>query len=227
MILSFLDIKNKNMKDKFLNFNAVYKNKRWTDAGGGSGPGSTIENTKNIRNFLTLFIEKHKIKSIIDVSVGGMHWWPLVLNKFPDVKFTGYDVSSFIIEKNKKKFEQNKNWKFDTFDASETVYDYSDLIICRHTFQHLSLENSLNILKNMKLSNSKFIALTSHSKTTKNPTKNNHNKLLEDTPGCFSFRAMNMKIYPFNMYNEFDSVDDDNEKAHIRTGQKLIIFKNK
>lgn len=210
-----------------LNFNAVYQNERWTSAGNGSGPGSTIKNTEKIRKFLSNFIRDLKITSIVDVSVGGMNWWPSILERNPSVSFYGYDVSSYIIEKNRDKFKHMNNWFFETCDASKKCnYPTADLILCRHTMQHLSISNSLSILNAMKSSGSKYICLTSHNAIKKNPIKEDGVNLLKNTPGCFKFRGMNVELAPFNMGIPYMSTDDNNEPSQIANHQKLSIWIN-
>lgn len=90
--------------------------KIWSTAGGGSGLGSSLDYTANIRKQLTDVLTRYKISSMLDSSCGSMHWMPLVLKeheqKTPGFKFMGTDVVCSLIEKHKVTFANQTNWQF-------------------------------------------------------------------------------------------------------------------
>lgn len=55
-----------------LKFNEIYNTFFWTSAGGGSGPGSTLEYTKTTRDIIYTVVNKYKINSILDSPCGAM-----------------------------------------------------------------------------------------------------------------------------------------------------------
>ena len=77
------DIKNK--------FSIIYKNNYWDNKESFSGPGSTLENTKNLRNILNKIIKKYNIKSILDAPCGDCNWIQSVVKK-NNVKYIGIDI---------------------------------------------------------------------------------------------------------------------------------------
>jgi hypothetical protein len=198
---------------KSYNFDKVYTSNRWGKAGKGSGVGSTIEATENIRCFIDNFIIDNKIQSILDLSCGRMNWWPLVLDKHPNVKFMGYDVSSYVIGENKKEFKGMKNWSFDVRNAADDKpYPKCDLLICRHTLQHLSITDSIKITQKSMNSDATYIGFTTHTSVSINPTEDNGIQLLPNTPNCFKERFFNLSIRPFNLGKFHSSVYDKTQK---------------
>jgi hypothetical protein len=91
--------------------------KLWGAGGGGSGDGSNLLYTAMIRAALPAFIEKYKIRSMLDSSCGSMHWMPLVLRQVQDkdeeFKFMGTDVACSQIERHKVTFKVNKTMRFE------------------------------------------------------------------------------------------------------------------
>lgn len=184
-------------------FDQVYLTERWGKSGNGSGPGSSCEYAQNAVQFLRQIIPKYAINNIIDVSCGGMSWWPQVLNDFPSIRFTGYDISSVIIEKNRNNFKDKPNWKFGVRNAVTETFEAADLIVCRHTMMHLTLENCVKILSNIKASGSRFYLFTSHPGVTVNTDENQipllKDKILPAAEQGFRFRALNLALAPFGI----------------------------
>ena len=155
-----------------MNFDKVYASKRWSDQGNGSGPGSALAHVKPIFDSLKQFIEQHEIKSIVDVSCGGFAWWPSFFDECKgDIAFHGFDIAETVIADNRCKFPA---YKFDVLDGTNpnTRYPLCDLIVVRHTLNHLSLKNARQLLQNVLCSGCEFVACTSHA-VSENP--------LEDT----------------------------------------------
>jgi len=84
-------------------FNNIYENKIWcsTKETPLSGTGSTLRNTKKIRNLLDVFIKERGITSITDMGCGDLNW--ISKTDFfnnPDIKYTGVDVADSVIASN-------------------------------------------------------------------------------------------------------------------------------
>ena len=116
------------MTNKNAGFSAVYNRKRWSTAGNGSGPGSTLKNTESVRKFIDALINKHQITSIVDVSCGAMCWWPSLLENHPDIQFYGRDVAGDLIQKLKQKYKHKENWEFEALDISNPDGKWFDFV---------------------------------------------------------------------------------------------------
>ena len=73
--------KKTNKTEAKVKFGMFYKNFSWGLEASGSGPGSTIEYTKSVREIIKKVINEYSIKSMLDAPCGSFHWMPLVLRE--------------------------------------------------------------------------------------------------------------------------------------------------
>ncbi|HHY1436434.1 TPA: methyltransferase domain-containing protein [Campylobacter jejuni] len=138
-----------NSNEKNLNalFNTIYQTNAW---GCGSGPGSNPIVTKEYVDFLHLFFKEKKIQSIVDIGCGD---WQFSKNiNFDKIQYTGYDVASFVIEKNNANYKK-ENINFILYDGDFNKVKSADLVICKDVLQHLpnnKILEFLNILPKFK-----------------------------------------------------------------------------
>ena len=173
-------------------FNNIYKNNIWNENNPNiplSGPGSSLENTKDISKILNDFIYSNNVNSILDLGCGDLTWISKT-DFFNDSKisYTGIDIVEFLINEHKIKYP-NKN--FYVKDIVSSVIEYSDIIIIRDVLFHLKNNDIISIFKNIK-NKCKFIAITSCNN-------------LENTDifNKYHFSEKNIHITPFNINNEF------------------------
>ena len=107
-------------------FNKIYKERIWSNAGGGSGTGSTLEYTRAVREALPRIVKRYGVRSMVDSSCGSMHWMPLALAEIekdaPGFRFFGSDVVCPLIERHRKNFTAaHPNWKFECLDYGERI----------------------------------------------------------------------------------------------------------
>jgi len=124
-----------------------------------SGFGSNKFNTTNTINTLTYIKEKYNIKSLIDLPCGDMNWITTFLESNSDIKYTGFDISKELIERNTKLFNYNfmqKDIVLENLDLS------ADLILCRDFLFHLENENIIKIIQKFKNSGSIFLLTSSY-----------------------------------------------------------------
>lgn len=180
-----------NLQDSF---NQVYKNKLWTNNNQYtlSGPGSEIRYAQKCIDFLIYFIKKQNIKKIVDGSCGDCLWIMEVLKNFPDIEYIGYDISSEIININKKKYNKYHFFQKNLLDF-EQIPD-CDLFIIRHTMMHLSIENNIKIINNLKYNSKCFVFLT-HHEVNKNEEGMPHGK----NYSSLKWVPKNMHLKPFEI----------------------------
>ena len=135
-----------------------------------SGPGSTIENTAYTRFEIKNIIRKFNIKSILDIGCGDFNWMKIVLskNKKNINKYLGVDVVGSLINQNIENYK-NDIVDFKKVDLCQTIdnieKNHYDLVICKEVMIHLSIENSLNLIKNLKKLGAKYLLATTFLKT--------------------------------------------------------------
>ena len=143
-------------------FDQIYLQNTWGD-GDGSGGGSEPLFTVNMRHSLVKWMLDHDIHSLLDCSCGAAKWTAELISEaiiaIPDFKFMGIDVSTLAIDRakiNLAKFDVELIQGDLSIDALPKGFD---LIICRDTFQHLSLDRIRACLANLASSEARFIMI--------------------------------------------------------------------
>lgn len=148
------------LKSAYSNF---YSRGMWLSMSGESksGLGSTLIYSESYSENLIKLIKKYNIKKIFDTSCGDWFWMKNIKEHFEH--YIGNDICKELIIENKKKYESD-NIKFSNNDMLSQMQLYNnlefDLIICRHTFEHLPTEYNLRCISEMKRI-SKFALITS------------------------------------------------------------------
>lgn len=145
---SVFEIKDDNLKNKFTE---TYVKGYWADGETRSGTGSTLLYTESFRANLVRIIKDHKIKTIFDCSCGDWNWMKEISENFED--YTGNDIVEELVKVNNEKFG-NERIKFicgDMVQSLKTLRDRSiDLVICRHTLEHLTNDYGVLVLTEIK-----------------------------------------------------------------------------
>jgi SAM-dependent methyltransferase len=179
-------------------FNSIWKRNYWGNFESASGPGSTLEQTMNLRNSIPTFLHENSITSIFDAPCGDMNWMQEVIKRVP-VRYVGGDIVAELIETNSLKYS-NENVKFMKFDITRDKFPEIDLWICRAVLYHLSNYDIYLTLQNFVNSNIKFLL------TTNCITGLNHvNKDIYTG----DWRSLNLFLPPFNFpRNPIWEIDD-------------------
>lgn len=108
------------------------------------GSGSTLGQTGRIRRLLPGIVKKYEIKTVSDSGAGDLNW--ITKTKW-DVEYQGYDLYP-------------RHPDVIQFDATKKILPRSDLIICRHVLNHLSIEFMELMVDNFFLSESRYVLVT-------------------------------------------------------------------
>ena len=192
--------------DKFDN---IYINQLWgfVDNETLSGGGSTKSVNLYRNPFLANFINEKDIKLIYDIC-GDCNWQNefMKLINVKDVKYFGFDVSKYALDLAKQKNTSNPLMTFaeNPINLCEAELKCSEneksLIIIKEVIQHLPLDKGIKMLKNIKRSGIKYIAITNHDKNLFN-SENINVKI-------GGFYPNNMFLHPFNFKNPLKDVND-------------------
>jgi len=122
-----------------------------------SGRGSTIENTKMIRDGLEkLFKEKH-IETVLDVPCGDFNWFKKIV--FNLKHYIGGDIVKDAIYENNKLYS-NSIIEFRELDVLADPLPSVDLVIVRDLLGHYPTTDAQKIIANILNSNSKYVLFT-------------------------------------------------------------------
>lgn len=132
-------------------FDEIYRSGTWKGPGEiSSGLGSTPENARDYEDFIVAYIERHDIRSMVDVGCGDHQVSHRILARIPwTVDYTGLDVSSVAIDHNTAKFA-NEHVRFRCADAAQEELPAADLVVMREVLQHIPNTDVARILPRLK-----------------------------------------------------------------------------
>lgn len=161
-------------------FTEIYDNNVW----GGSGGGSSPENTVEYRAFLQKFLKDYDIKTVVDFGCGDWSFSHLI--DWSGINYTGYDCVESVIKTNQKK-NKFSNIKFTSILPLKSL-DYGECLIVKDVLQHWSNEDIDGFLQSYKYF--KYILITNTQYNSDRPDIN---------PGeCCGLSA---KFEPLKKYN--------------------------
>jgi SAM-dependent methyltransferase len=195
-------------------FKAISSNNLWGNEYSVSGDGSAIAYTENITKWLPLQIQKYSIKSIVDAPCGDFNWMRHVVDNNP-IKYKGIDIVDELIERNKKNY-QRINIDFECGDICTMQIPDCDLLIVRDCLFHLSYSEIDKFLKNIKMTNYKYLLTSTHNKSS---VSTNKDIITGD------FRYIDIFSDPFN-FNESLVIDRVNDCPNTdKYKREMILIK--
>ena len=144
-------------------FSGIYDNFGFGSLESRSGPGSTLEETKFLREKLKDLVSKYNIKSVVDIPCGDFNWMKEIVFSFES--YTGGDIVEQCIKTNSEEYG-SKRIKFINFDLLNDSIPDSDLLIVRDIVGHFPLEDGKKIIDNILKSNCKYLLSTTWAKKT-------------------------------------------------------------
>jgi hypothetical protein len=162
-------------------FTEIYDKNIW----GGSGGGSTPENTVEYRKMLQVFLKEKNIKTVVDFGCGDWAFSRLI--DWTGVRYVGIDCVQTIIEANRKKYASD-NIRF--YGLADLPFGGADLLIIKDVLQHWSNADIISFL-NKQIPHFKYILITNSNYQTSDD---------EDIePG--QSRGLSAKFYPLKQFN--------------------------
>jgi hypothetical protein len=194
------------MKQNQQVFTEIYLNNSWGSSESKSGPGSRVSSNKKLLKLLDEFVVSHDIKTITDCGCGDFNWMRLF--DFEKVDFyTGIDIVLPLIESNNEKYGSNKV-SFQCLSVIEDEIPTSDLIICKDVLFHLSYEDALKTIGNIRNSGVKYLISTTFSDFYNIDIKSGH------------WRPINLLSEPFLLgepYQYWDNIEERNDHYSIKS----------
>jgi len=144
-------------------FTKTYKEFKWHMGTGESrsGIGSSLKYTESVRQELPKIIDRLGVNSIFDCSCGDWNWMKHISSKFH--RYVGNDVVEEMVDNNTTLYG-NERISFVQGDMLTSMKKYSDkefdLLLCRHTLEHLPVDYIKDALNEMKRI-SKYALITS------------------------------------------------------------------
>ena len=136
-------------------FKRIYSQNLWLSEESASGHGSELKTTVTIRHELPEVFKKFKIKSFLDIPCGDFNWLQHV--DMTGIDYIGADIVDELIEKNKIEFPE---FDFEVLDIIQSTLPKVDIIFTRDCLGHLSFDNAIKAIKNIRKSGSKYLLTT-------------------------------------------------------------------
>lgn len=138
-------------------FKEIFKSNHWSGNSSVSGQGSGTSQTKEISKAIPKLVEELGIKHFLDVPCGDFHWFSKM--KVELHSYIGGDIIQEIIEENKKLYKEH--WRsFTKIDLITDPLPAADILHCRDCLVHLSNEDILSAVQNIKKSDITYLLTT-------------------------------------------------------------------
>jgi len=174
-------------------FADIHRRGIWRNDETHSGDSSTLARTEKIRTALPALIDKYSIDSMLDIPCGDFNWMAS-LERLPKT-FVAADIVPEIIEKNRGKYP---NIDFRLLDICAAPLPKADLVFCRDCLVHLTLDDAMAALENIRGSEAKFLMATTFPNTRVNRGV---------TTGAW--RPLNLEKPPFSLPPPLEIVNED------------------
>lgn len=166
-------------------FNDIYASKDWGSEESGSGTGSELRATEDIRVRLPELLSAFGIHSLLDAPCGDWNWMQHV--NLPVAKYTGVDIVPSVVEQNRRRFSR-RGVNFAVADLTGDDLPKAECILCRDCLVHLSYADISAVLKNFKRSGATYLLVNTYPQSQIN----------RDQFTGAKFRLLNMSLPPFD-----------------------------
>lgn len=205
----YLRLKLKTPEEIFTN---TYKNNIWGAKDSVSGPGSDLNQTRNIIKELPLLFEEFSISKVLDIPCGDFHWMKQV--DMTSIDYIGADIVYELIAKNASNYTKD-NLHFQRLDLINGNLPKVDLVLCRDCFVHFSYDDIYRALRNIFNSQSLYILTTTFTERI-----SNYNI------ATGQWRPLNLEKAPFNLPAPLRIISEGcTENAGAHTDKALGLWR--
>jgi len=178
-------------------FTRIYATNGWGSAESVSGCGSTLRETRVVRQILPGLIEKYGIQTLLDIPCGDCHWISSIDFGGEGRSYIGADIVAELVQKNRASFE-SAQCTFMHLDIVRDSLPRVDLVFCRDCMIHLSNADVLAALQNVRRSGAKFLLATTYTARPTNP---------DIVTG--DWRPINLQAAPFSLPEPLELVSEE------------------
>jgi glycosyltransferase involved in cell wall biosynthesis len=189
-------------------FQKAYEDNFWGNEYSLSGPGSTLESTERLREFLPRFVAKVGAESLLDIPCGDFQW---MKNVPLGAKYYGADIVLPLIEKNRAAF--GDRGEFLHLDLLKDCLPAVDIILCRDCLVHMSFREIRKALRNIKKASPRFLM------TTTFPDRSANFDIV--TP---DWRPLNLRAPPFNFIEPLEQIQDFADSQIDHAGKYIAVW---
>lgn len=151
-----------NGRSKAEAFAEIYRKGVWPGLCSRSGPGSDPFHpmVRIAITVLDMVVDLLGATSMLDAACGDAAWIATAfLSRRPQVKYTGVDIVSHVIEENQQRFP---SLRFLTADLSGTTLPAADFVFSKETLNHMFLEDAVQALAAFRASGNRYLVTNLH-----------------------------------------------------------------
>lgn len=204
-------------------FTNIYENHGFGSLESRSGPGSTLEETKKLRDKIKTLIKEKNIKSVVDIPCGDFNWMKEIVFNFES--YIGGDIVEKAIEENNEKYS-NSRIKFINFDILKDNIPKGDLVIVRDIIGHFPLNDGIEIINNILKSECKYLLSTTWAKKlgdTWLPCSENDVDRENEGVDYGRFYPVNLMAEPFNFPHADEYLEEDVVVDNFENGNRKVL----
>jgi hypothetical protein len=191
-------------------FQDIYQQRLFGKSTSASGPGSSMDATRVVRESIFELFDQYKIQNIVDIPCGDFLWFRAM--ELKDLKYTGLDIVPELISELKQEFPKQQ---FNVHDATSDRLETYDLILCRDLLVHLTNEQAVKVIENFKSSGSTYLLATTFVNLEQNV------ELRVPRIGV-GWRPLNLAVFPFNLGNPIRTINENSSEGRGRYQDKSL-----
>jgi SAM-dependent methyltransferase len=191
-------------------FQDIYQKHLFGKSTSASGPGSSLDATKAVREAIFELFNEYRIQNIVDIPCGDFLWFRAMEHK--NLKYTGLDIVPELISELREEFPEHQ---FDAHDATSDCLGTYDLILCRDLLVHLTNEQALKVIDNFKNSGSTYLLTTTFVNLERNV------ELRVPRIGV-GWRPLNLAVFPFSLGNPLRTINENSSEGRGRYQDKSL-----
>jgi hypothetical protein len=176
-------------------FTQVYESAAWGSAESGSGTGSDLRATADVRERLPELLTRLGATSLLDAPCGDFNWMRHV--ELPVQDYYGVDIVPSVIMENQRRFGDSHR-HFAVADLTSDKLPRADVILCRDCLVHVSFEDAALILENFRATDATWLLLNTYPEVFRNRNQFTGRH----------WRRLNFRLPPFNFPEPVESFPD-------------------
>lgn len=176
-------------------FTSIFATNEWGSAESVSGCGSTLRETRVVRQVLPGLVDQYEVLVLLDIPCGDCHWMSEL--DFCGRSYIGADIVGALVDQNRGAFG-GPDRRFMHLDVVRDELPAADLVLCRDCLIHLSNADVLAALRNIRRSGARYLLTTTYSARPTNP---------DIVTG--DWRAINLQAPPFELPPPLELISEE------------------
>ncbi|MFD7158632.1 class I SAM-dependent methyltransferase [Kribbella sp. NPDC059898] len=186
-------------------FSHVYETAGWASGESGSGTGSELRATVDIRRNLPEVLHRLEAQSLLDAPCGDLNWMRQI--DLPVREYYGVDIVPSVIAANQRQFGDEQR-QFVVADLTRDELPRADAILCRDCLVHVSFQDAARILDNFRSTGATWLLTNTYPEV-----EHNRNQFTGR-----NWRRLNLGRPPFEFPEPVESFPDGGDVDPSRIG---------